>query len=74
MTNRKVLIRGNAEYPAEKSDWVDNQDSERRLHVTEVVPGDHLGREIRGLVKRVNLERDYATNLETFHKVWVQAS
>lgn len=65
-----VRISGEVEYPAVPSEWVDNKDSGRRLHVTEVVPGDRLGREIRGTVKRTNLERDYATDLVTFGAVW----
>jgi hypothetical protein len=70
--NDSVKIRGDAEYPESNTDWVDNRDETRRLHVTEVVPGDRLGREIRGTIKRSNLEREYATDLATFHGVWRQ--
>lgn len=68
--SESVKIRGEVEYPPAPSDWVDNRDPTRRLHVTEVVPGDRLGREIRGTIKRTNLERDYAADLNTFNAVW----
>jgi len=65
-----VKIRGKTEYPDAGTDWVDNKTPERRLHIEEVVPGDRLGREIRGTIRYTNLEREYATDLATFHGVW----
>lgn len=73
--SNEVKVNGEVELPEIGSRWVDNHDDSRCLSVNEVVVGDRLGREVRGQIHRNGdwqiHEGNYATDLNTFSKVWL---
>jgi hypothetical protein len=61
----------NAAEPRVGVTYRDNKDSRRHLRVTEVVPLDPKGREVRGFVSYgIENEEPYACDFAIFAKVW----
>jgi hypothetical protein len=70
----EAKVEGKLVAPEVGTHWTDKQNGERWLVVREVLVGDPLGREVRGVVRGGNSAAKYATDLPTFFAVWSPVS